>query len=114
MILKRQRYTISVETMWFGHIIHGDVHGFYGRSVRQAIRADLSLLARSLSQPLYAFQCQSHDPKKERFIRGLGFVPDHRRMTGDGEWADMYRWPTLDQSKVTYGQSFQVQNIDYE
>lgn len=82
-----------MEFFWFGVIVHSSVRVPYSKGVFQKYKRDLDEIARCLSQPVYAFQAPSHDPKKRKFIQRLGFKHHHRRLTGDGEWADMYLYP---------------------
>jgi hypothetical protein len=92
-------FTIRGEFLWFGVILHGDVHVPWTKGVRKRVRDAIALIARSISLPVYAFQTPSHDPKKRKFIRDTGGIYDHRRQTDEGEWAEMYLYRPMDCSK---------------
>lgn len=99
-LVRTTEYEIRAEFLWFGAILHADVYVRWGKEVRKRFRRDLENVINGMSCPAYAFQAPSHDPKKTKFIKDTGGVYHHRRLTGDGELADMYLYCTLDRSKV--------------
>lgn len=100
-LVRTPEYEIRGEFLWFGVILHADVHVTWTKGVRKRFRTDLDLILRHSGQPCWAFQTPTHDPKKRKFIQDVGGTYHHRRLTGDGEWAEMFLFPSLDQSKGT-------------
>lgn len=99
-LTKTPEFEIRGEFLWFGVVLHADVRVRWCRSVRKRFLKELGDVLRGLGNiPAYAFQTPSHDPKKQKFIKDVGGVFDHYRMTGDGERAEMYRFHPLDWSK---------------
>ena len=96
-LVNTPEYDIKAEFLWFGVILHSDVHVPWTKGVRRRFRASLGALIRSLGHiPVYAFQTPTHDPKKRKFIRDVGGVFDHHRYTEEGERAEMFRFYSLD------------------
>ncbi|MDO5647376.1 hypothetical protein [Paracoccus sp. (in: a-proteobacteria)] len=89
-------YTVDLEFLWFGVVLHTTTKVPFTKRVLESYRRDLRLIASSLSVPVFAFQTESHDPKKRKFIQRLGFRLDHMRTTAEGEWAEMFRYLPLD------------------
>ncbi len=92
-------FTIRGEFLWFGVILHADVHVRWTRGVRQRFRAAITQIVHSVWLPCFAFQTPSHDPKKRKFIQDVGGTYHHRRLTDEDEWAEMFLFPRLDLSK---------------
>lgn len=98
-LIRTNEYDIRGEFLWFGVILHSDVFVRWSKGVRQRYREHLQMTARSLSCPVYAYHSPSHDPLKRKFILDAGLVPHHRRLDGNGEWAEMFILRPLDLSK---------------
>ena len=114
-LIETSEYDIRAEFLWFGVILHSDVHVPWTKGVLKRFRQDLQKTICGLGLPAYAFQTPTHDPKQRKFIRMVGGVYDHSRLTGDGEWAEMYRFPPLDLiQRNQYGKSFQKQDDHHE
>lgn len=96
ILIRTPEFEIRGEFLWFGVVLHADVYVLWTKGVRKRFRSALGLITRSLSQSCWAFQTPSHDPKKRKFIQDVGGVLHHRRLTPDGEWADMYLFRPLD------------------
>ena len=96
-LVRTDEFEIRGEFLWFGVILHGDFYVPWTKGVRERfLRAFKAILRDMAWTPAYAFQAPSHDPKKRKFIKDIGGVFDHFRLTGDGEWAEMYRFRPLD------------------
>lgn len=95
-LIRTPEYEIRGEFLWFGVVLHGDVRVPWTKGVRSRVRSAMAQIASSLTQPCWAFQAPSHDPKKRKFIQDVGGTYHHRRLTGDGEWADMFLFPVLE------------------
>lgn len=89
-LIDTPEFAIKGEFLWFGVILHADVKVRYSKGVRNRFKKALSGVVKQLSGPCYAFHTSSHDPKKRKFIRDMGGVFDHYRITCDGERAEMY------------------------
>lgn len=89
-------YTLRGEFLWFGVILHCDVHVTWTKGVKERLKDDIQAVVKGSTRPVYAFQTPSHDPKKRKFIKSLGGKLDHYRTTPDGERAEMYRFLALD------------------
>lgn len=90
ILLSRENYVFWGEFLWFGVVLHLTINGKYNRSAKEGVMRDVRLIARSLHQPVYAFQTFADDPLKLKFIQSLGFTFHHYRVTCEGEWAAMY------------------------
>lgn len=90
ILVDKPEYTLTVEWLWFGAIMHNTVHR-WNKTTLKSIREDLQRFALICGVPVYAFQCETHDPLKRKYIRKMGFVFDHYRCTDEGERAEMYR-----------------------
>lgn len=95
-IYSDDEFSIHVETLWFGWILHGDVHVRWSQGVRKRLTQTMRAIVKLSGKRCYAFQTPSHDPKKKKFIQSIGGTFDHYRFTPDGEKAEMYRFHTLD------------------
>lgn len=82
--------------MW---VLHSDVHSPWTKSLRKRYTEIIARIATVANAPCFAFQAPSHDPKKRKFIQQVGGVLDHLAYTDDGELAEMFRFPPLEQSK---------------
>lgn len=96
VLVRTSEFEIRGEFLWFGVVLHADVHKTWGKGVKGRFIEALNEIRRSFSVPLWAFQTPSHDPKKRKFIQGTGGVFHHYRWTPDGEKAEMYLYPPLD------------------
>lgn len=92
-------FNIDGEFLWFGVILHAQVHVPWTKGVRERFRKSLKSLVSTLGQDAFAFQTPSHDPKKRKFIQDVGGRFHHYRFTEDGEKAEMYIFRPLDLSK---------------
>lgn len=90
IILSRPDYQVTGEFLWFGVVLHIERPRIYNKSTLKRLRDDARLIALSFRTPVYAFQTITDDPLKGKFIRNLGFTLSHYRVTGEGEWAQMY------------------------
>jgi len=96
ILIRTPEYEIRGEFLWFGVVLHGDVFVRWCKGVRNRLKTHIDQIARSISQPVYAFHAPSHDPLKRKFIKDVGMVLHHYRTTGDGELAEMYLARPLD------------------
>ena len=87
---------MRAEVLWFGMILHGDVHKVWTDRRRRRLRGIIRDIASRSFLPLYAFQTPKCDPKKLKFIRQLGGVFHHTTFTDEGDRADMYLFRPLD------------------
>lgn len=88
-------YTVELEFLWWGVILHSTVKTNYSKTVFKRYKHDLDLIANCISQPLYTFHTASHDIKKKKFIKRLGFTYHHSRFTETGEIAKIYHYQPL-------------------
>ena len=96
ILIDRPEYTFRGEFLWFGVILHHEVHVPYTKTVKRLVVQDLHLISASISQPIYVFQAPSHDPKKRKYILSLGFTLSHRLLTEDGEWAEIFSFNPIE------------------
>jgi hypothetical protein len=122
ILTQREEYTLSAEFLWFGVVLHNEIHVRYTKTVKKRLVQDLRLIANSISSPIFVFQTMTHDPLKMKFIESLGcFSFDHYRTTGEGEWAKMYILRPLEvQSgffrsvqRSSCGKPIQIKNTDH-
>lgn len=90
ILAQTEEFTLKGEFLWFGVILHCDVHVKWSKGVRERLKQTIRETVSSIKVPAYAFQSNSHDPKKRKFIKDMGGILHHKRLTGDGEWAEMY------------------------
>jgi hypothetical protein len=88
-------YDIRGEFLGFGVILHSEVSVPWSKDVRTRFLHDLQGVISHIGKPCFAFQTESHDPKKRKFIQSVGGIFDHYRITGDGENAEIFRFPSL-------------------
>lgn len=90
-------YSAKLEFLWFGVIAHTTLNVPYSKGLLKKYRCDLDMISRSVAQPLYAFHTHGLGPTQRKFVQRVGFNFHHRRMTDDGEWAEMFLYrPPLD------------------
>lgn len=95
-LITTDEFTLKGEFLWFGLVLHCDVHVRWSKGVKERLKQSIQQLTRSVSVPVYAFQTASHDAKKLKFIKEVGGIFHHRRTTGSQEMADMYLFTSLD------------------
>ena len=96
ILTKTNEFEIRGEFLWFGVILHADVHVKFRKEVKDRFTHCIKQIARSLSVPAYAFHAPSHDPLKLKFIQATGGQYHHKRYTPDGELAEIFIYRALD------------------
>jgi hypothetical protein len=95
-LVSNAEFEIRGEFLWFGVILHGDVHTTWSKGVRLRVTKCISEIARTLSQPVYAFVHPSFGQKHVKFIQATGGREHHKRLTPDGDMVQMFIYPSLD------------------
>lgn len=101
-------FVLSGEFLWFGLVLHCDIFGYCGQSTLRDIRQTTSLIASSVSIPVYAFQTETCDPLKRKFIKAVGGRLHHTRMTDTELSAEMYVFDPCPFIGHNYGKPLQV------
>jgi hypothetical protein len=95
-LVSTEEFEIKGEFLWFGVILHGDMRTPWTKGVRLRLKKCITEIARSLSQPVYAFNHPSLGHKQVKFIQATGGEKHHKRLTPNGEMVQMFIYPSLD------------------
>lgn len=90
--------TINLTAEWCGGfwMMHCDVKTAWSKSLRDAMTDLMKRVATVSEYPVFAFQGPSCDPKKRKFIRQIGGIPDHFAQNDKGELVEVFRFSPLD------------------